>query len=153
MISPKVGYLWGYVDSNSGTALIYSVYYIFINLVFSYFTAMNVRHPLARLYSAWRDKFRKEHPWMVYIQRKPYSKYLDILERRDMTNEDYVYSFEAFAEVLALQRFDSKRDKHWQSMSHYCSPCQAELYYMPCKIQCVTRKCHTIFKQKNFGKV
>ena len=30
-------------------------------------TLMTVRHPMARLYSAWNDKFRKGHPWLTPI--------------------------------------------------------------------------------------
>ena len=84
---------------------------------------MTVRHPLARIYSAWRDKFRNNHPWMGYI-RPRYGQYLDLLERKNMTNDSHEYSFEAFAELLALTPFDSQRDRHWQSMDFYCSPCQ-----------------------------
>ena len=32
-----------------------------------YLTMITVRHPLARLYSAWKDKFRKNHPWLKVI--------------------------------------------------------------------------------------
>jgi len=78
---------------------------------FSYFTMINVRHPLARLYSAWRDKFRNGHPWMYFIRHR-YAKYLDLLEQKNMTSEDHEYSFEAFAELAALTPFDSQRDKH-----------------------------------------
>ena len=35
-----------------------------------YFTMISVRHPLARLYSAWKDKFRIGHPWFVYIKER-----------------------------------------------------------------------------------
>jgi len=88
---------------------------------FSYFTLVNVRHPLARLYSAWHDKFRNKHPWMAVIRNK-IGKYLDLLEQRDMSNEDYEYSFEAFVEVAALTPFNFQRDRHWFSMTGYCSP-------------------------------
>lgn len=60
---------------------------------------------------------------MGYIRPK-FGKYLDLLERKNMTDEKYEYSFEAFAELAALTPFDFQRDRHWQSMHGYCSPCQ-----------------------------
>ena len=90
---------------------------------------INVRHPLARLYSVWRDKFRNGHPWFPYIRNR-YKNYIDILEQKNMTAEDHEYSFEAFAELAALTPFDSQRDKHWQSMTHFCSPCQFHYGYI-----------------------
>ena len=56
-------------------------------------TFLTVRHPLARLYSAWRDKFRKGHPWMKPIG-KMYGAYLTSFETKDMTLEEYTFSFE-----------------------------------------------------------
>lgn len=35
-----------------------------------YLTMVNSRHPMARLLSAWHDKFRKGHPWMKYIEKR-----------------------------------------------------------------------------------
>ena len=57
------------------------------------------------------------------VIRPRFGKYLDILERRNMTNEAYEYSFEAFAELAALTEYDMFRDRHWQSMVYYCDPC------------------------------
>ena len=54
-----------------------------------YFNMLTVRHPLARIYSAWHDKFRNGHSWYTYIRRK-YGKYLGMLETIDMQNEPYV---------------------------------------------------------------
>ena len=55
--------------------------------------------------------------------RKIFGQHLDMLEQRNMTNEKYEYSFEAFAELAALTPFDFQRDRHWMSMHGYCSPC------------------------------
>lgn len=66
-----------------------------------YMTFMPVRHPLARLYSAWKDKFRKGHLWLKNIE-KAIGEYLKDFETQDMTNEIYEYSFEAFLEVVAI---------------------------------------------------
>ena len=59
---------------------------------------------------------------MGYI-RPRFGKYLDLLEQKNMTNEKYEYSFEAFAELVALTPFNFQRDKHWHSMHGYCTPC------------------------------
>ena len=70
-----------------------------------YLTMINVRHPLSRLLSAWRDKFRKGHPWMKIIEPK-FGEVLEKLERKNMTNETYAYSFEAFLELAAASGKD-----------------------------------------------
>jgi len=41
---------------------------------------------MSRLLSAWRDKFRKGHPWMRIVEPK-FGKFLEKLERKDMTLE------------------------------------------------------------------
>lgn len=47
---------------------------------------MNVRHPMSRLLSAYRDKFRKGHPWMRIVEPK-FGKFLQKLETKDMSLE------------------------------------------------------------------
>lgn len=71
---------------------------------------ITVRHPFARLHSAYKDKFRNKHPWMKYISGK-FGKYLDAMETEDMENEDYEYSFRAFLELMALSEYDQERDR------------------------------------------
>ena len=83
-----------------------------------YMTMMTVRHPLTRLHSAWRDKFRKNHPWMNFIN-KMFGPFLQALETHDMTFEPYEYSFEAFLELVAATNYDFQRDRHWQSYQFY----------------------------------
>ena len=41
---------------------------------------------MSRLLSAWRDKFRKGHPWMRIIEPK-FGKFLEKLETKDMSLE------------------------------------------------------------------
>lgn len=83
---------------------------------------INVRHPLGRLYSAWRDKFRNGHSYMPII-RDRFGKYLDLFERKNMTRRKHEYSFEAFVELAALTPYDYQRDLHWKSITNGCSPC------------------------------
>ena len=45
------------------------------------------RHPLARIYSAWKDKFCNNHLWLKFITIR-FGQFLNILERKNMTNED-----------------------------------------------------------------
>lgn len=90
-----------------------------------YMTFVTVRHPLSRLYSAWKDKFRSGHPWMKPI-RKMFGAFLNDLETKDMTDELYEYSFEAFLELVAITDYDFQRDRHWQSVMFYCGPCNYE---------------------------
>ena len=71
---------------------------------------ITVRHPFARLHSAYKDKFRNKHPWMKYIRGK-FGAYLDAMETEDMGNEDYEYSFRAFLELMALSEYDQERDR------------------------------------------
>lgn len=83
-----------------------------------YMTMITVRHPLARLYSAWKDKFRKNHPWMKVIE-KLFGTFLKDLESHNMAVEQYEYSFEAFLELVAATDFDFQRDRHWQTYQYY----------------------------------
>ena len=83
-----------------------------------YMTMMTVRDPLARLYSAWKDKFRNKNGWMKYIE-KEYGPFLKNLETHDMSVEQHEYSFEAFLELVAITDGDHQRDKHWQTFQHY----------------------------------
>ena len=91
----------------------------------SYFTMLTVRHPFARLYSAWKDKFRNGHPWFAYIKNR-FGDYLDLFEQKNMTNEPYEVSFEAFLELAAIAQYDLERDRHWQTIQSYCSGCAIE---------------------------
>ena len=50
------------------------------------------RHPLGRLYSAWKDKFRNNHVWFKYI-KKAYGEFLYKLERKNMTESDHEVNF------------------------------------------------------------
>lgn len=90
-----------------------------------YFTMISVRHPLGRLYSAWKDKFRNDHLWWKAIKSK-FGDMLYELERKNMTDEPYEVSFEAFLELVALSKFDSDRDRHWKSIQGYCGSCNFE---------------------------
>jgi len=45
---------------------------------------MSVRHPLARLYSAWKDKFRNGHPWYKFLNNK-FGVFFGQLEQKDMS--------------------------------------------------------------------
>lgn len=90
-----------------------------------YFTMITVRHPFARLHSAYKDKFRNKHPWMKYIRGK-FGTYLDAMETEDMENEDYEYSFRAFLELMALSEYDQERDRHWKTVQTYCTPCHID---------------------------
>lgn len=71
---------------------------------------MTVRHPFARLYSAWKDKFRNGHPWAAVIKKK-FGKFIEKLEKKDMSNEDYEVSFEAYLELVAIQKYELERDR------------------------------------------
>ena len=66
-----------------------------------YMTFIPVRHPFARLYSAWKDKFRKGHLWLKNIE-KSWGEYLRDFETQNMEKEVYQYSFEAFLELVAI---------------------------------------------------
>lgn len=90
-----------------------------------YLTMVNVRHPMSRLLSAWRDKFRKGHPWMRIIEPK-FGKFLEKLETKDMSLELYEYSFDAFLELASASEYDFMRDQHWRSMAFHCGPCNNE---------------------------
>ena len=51
-----------------------------------YLTMVNVRHPFSRLLSAYRDKFRKGHPWMKIVEPK-FGFVLKKFEKKNMEVE------------------------------------------------------------------
>ena len=51
-----------------------------------YLTMINVRHPFSRLLSAYRDKFRKGHPWMKIVEPK-FGFVLKKFEKKNMDVE------------------------------------------------------------------
>ena len=102
---------------------------------------INVRHPLARLYSGWKDKFH-DHP-----ENKKYGSLLTkffgrfdrlirVFESGDFRKDEHArVSFKAFV----LWIVDSKsvgivKDYHWNSIFNICSPCFAE-YNLISKIE------------------
>ena len=72
--------------SHNGYLTMVNWFVTFKNMCSTNIFQINVRHPLSRLLSAWRDKFRKGHPWMRIIEPK-FGKFLEKLERKDMSLE------------------------------------------------------------------
>lgn len=83
---------------------------------------MNVRHPFARLLSAWHQKFHKNFHNLVKYVRQFGSK---IEKYEDYNDEgENVYSFGAFLSYIANSASMQAYDYHWQTMSFQCMPCQ-----------------------------
>ena len=131
---PKIGMSSERDSRGSNKGYLTMVIIILDFFIFKLYVEINVRHPLSRLLSAWRDKFRKGHPWMRIIEPK-FGKFLEKLERKDMSLEVttttikhyfyifyfqmFEYSFEAFLELAAASDYDFMRDQHWRSMTFH----------------------------------
>jgi len=88
-----------------------------------YLKLINVRHPFARLLSAWHQKFHRNfHNLKKYVRQfgRP-----EIEKFEDFNDEnETVYSFEAFIKYVANRTRMENYDYHWKTMSHICLPCQ-----------------------------
>ena len=93
---------------------------------------INVRHPLARLYSGWKDKFH-HHP-----ENYKYGRLLDGFFGRwdkyvkDYESDDYLrdenarVSFKAFIKWIGDPKSSAlslRTDYHWNSIFNICAPC------------------------------
>lgn len=88
-----------------------------------YTKLMNVRHPFARLLSAWHQKFHKNfHNLKKYVRQFGRPE----IEKYERYNEEAenVYSFGAFLTYIANNGNILNFDYHWQTMSHQCMPCE-----------------------------
>ena len=75
---------------------------------------INVRHPFARLLSAWRQKFRRDH-WNLKAYVRNYGAAISKFEKINYENEN-VFSFRAFLEYVADVAEINKFDYHWKTM-------------------------------------
>ncbi|CAG5091508.1 Oidioi.mRNA.OKI2018_I69.PAR.g13084.t1.cds [Oikopleura dioica] len=82
---------------------------------------INVRHPFARLLSAWRQKFGKNF-WNLDLYVRRFGESISKFEEINYENEN-VFSFRAFLEYIVDVAEISKFDYHWKTMDFECSPC------------------------------
>lgn len=88
-----------------------------------YTKLMNVRHPFARLLSAWHQKFHKDfHRLKMYVRKYGRTE----IEKYEPYNseKENVYSFEAFLQYIATSADMLNFDYHWQTMHFQCMPCE-----------------------------
>ena len=92
---------------------------------------MNVRHPLSRLVSAWRDKFRRTPSGISYWMRK-YGNFINTKFGQDEYSipEDYFISLPAFLDYVAWVGRDERFDHHWKSFNYHCRPCQLNFQFI-----------------------
>ena len=92
---------------------------------------MNVRHPLSRLVSAWRDKFRRTPSGISYWMRK-YGKFINAKFGNEgyPIPEDFFISLEAFLDYVAWVGRDERYDHHWKSFHYHCRPCSLRFDYI-----------------------
>ncbi|CAG5090865.1 Oidioi.mRNA.OKI2018_I69.PAR.g12741.t1.cds [Oikopleura dioica] len=82
---------------------------------------INVRHPFARILSAWRQKFGKDF-WNLDMYVRKYGKSISKFEEINYENEN-VFSFRAFLEYIVAVAEINQFDYHWKTMDFECSPC------------------------------
>ena len=97
-----------------------------------YTVFINVRHPLTRLISAWRDKFDMRAKSFQYWQKK-FGNYIKnqfekekYLEAKPSTH--YI-SKEAFVDYVASVSA-ARHDHHWISFNRFCKPCSIRYDYV-----------------------
>lgn len=126
---------------------------------------MNVRHPLSRLVSAWRDKFRvpvssTSHKGDAgYIQpisywMKKYGKFINAKFGREEFEipEGYYVALESFLDYVAWVGRDARYDHHWKSFNYHCRPCQLKFQFIT-KAETSTQDADYILKKANIGDI
>jgi len=96
----------------------------------SYTKWMNVRHPMARLLSAWNQKFKNDYEGLdIYL---PYVKPIRKYEPVDFneTENGHKVSLAAFLSYLGEVATDDKYNEHWKSYWNTCSPCAMNYQYI-----------------------
>jgi len=98
-----------------------------------FFRGINVRHPFARLVSAYRQKFGTKYytrhkatyqQWgkiMLYFDKKLYPDY---------ESEDYIASFSSFLRMIVYLKHQKFMNPHWKSYEYLCSPCTFPYEYI-----------------------
>lgn len=119
----------------------------------TYIKFMNVRHPLSRLVSAWRDKFRRTASGMSYWMRK-YGKFINAKFGRDEypIPDDYFVSLPAFLDYVAWVGRDERYDHHWKSFNYHCRPCQLKFDYIT-KAETSKQDADFILKRANISDI
>ena len=88
--------------------------------------ALNVRHPFARLASAYRQKFETNFYRKNFRMYKSYGQIMqryDQLRGRNYTSEDkYIASFESFL-VMIAESDPKNYNIHWKTFEQTCGPC------------------------------
>lgn len=92
---------------------------------------LNVRHPVERLYSAWRDKFRTEKPqniqaWYIKFHLDKFPKQYENYKPDSMSISwpDFVNYW------LQNYQTETKFDHHWHTTIWTCLPCSYDFQYI-----------------------
>ena len=97
-----------------------------LDILKTYTKVMVVRHPLVRLYSAYRAKFTGGAPGQCRnFQRRFGSKIVqEQRHKKDPCPKDI--TFKEFARYFADKSRQIKRDPHWREMEITCQPCHVQ---------------------------
>lgn len=87
----------------------------------NYTKVIHVRNPLSRLYSAWRQKFRKGHSTLPFFEKKYASKINELFGQEE--TETHIVTFNNFIKYVAQVKQDRRFDVHWNTFQYYCAPC------------------------------
>ena len=94
----------------------------------NYSKIIHIRNPYSRLYSAWRQKFKKGHSTIDFFQKK-YADKVNIMFGKEET-ETHIITFNNFVKYIAEVKQDRRFDVHWNTFQYYCAPCQIEYQYI-----------------------
>lgn len=82
-----------------------------------------VRHPIQRLFSAWRDKFNKSSSDFWHTEKK----YLSKIKLNKLVPDGMGCSFSDFIKYfLENKGIEKLNDHHWKSLEYQCDPCGVE---------------------------
>ena len=98
-------------------------------------SVLNVRNPLTRLYSAWKDKFRYFQPnveskHLMNEEKKstertlrgmfyrPYAKVFELIQK-----DANIVTFEVFGLMVIAIKEDRRHNDHWVAQNFMCDVC------------------------------
>ncbi|XP_037794689.1 carbohydrate sulfotransferase 11-like isoform X1 [Penaeus monodon] len=105
---------------------------------------MTVRHPLTRLVSAYRNKFRDGRRFGVHHKIGRRTFLAPALKHLPQNRNKNHLSFADFLTHVVKSHREGRVNLHWQTFSYLCSPCHFDYDYIT-KLETQTEDLHHVF--------
>ena len=91
-----------------------------------FFRGINVRHPFARLVSAYRQKFGTKYYTRHKATYQQWGKIMQYFDKKlypEYQNDEFIASFSSFLRMIVYLKHQRFMNSHWKSYEYLCSPC------------------------------